>query len=119
VHALQTVRRHRRLPICLDTKDVDEIVATAKRIAPIFGGINLEDISAPRCFEVERRLVEELDIPVMHDDQHGTAVVILAALMNAAAVVGKKLEDLTIVLTGSGAAGTATIKMCSPPACAT
>ncbi|HEY0382690.1 MAG TPA: NAD-dependent malic enzyme [Candidatus Elarobacter sp.] len=98
-------------PICLDTKDVDEIVRTAKLIAPIFGGINLEDISAPRCFEVERRLVDELDIPVMHDDQHGTAVVILAALMNAAAVVGKKLEDLTIVLTGSGAAGTATIKM--------
>jgi malate dehydrogenase (oxaloacetate-decarboxylating) len=98
-------------PICLDTKDVDEIVRTAKLIAPIFGGINLEDISAPRCFEVERRLVEELDIPVMHDDQHGTAVVILAALMNAVAVVGKKLEDVTIVLTGSGAAGTATIKM--------
>jgi len=98
-------------PICLDTKDVDEIVETAKRIAPIFGGINLEDISAPRCFEVERRLVEELDIPVMHDDQHGTAVVILAALLNAAAVVGKEMEDLTIVLTGSGAAGTATIKM--------
>ena len=98
-------------PICLDTKSVDEIVETAKRIAPIFGGINLEDISAPRCFEVERRLVEELDIPVMHDDQHGTAVVILSALMNAAAVVGKKMEDLTIVLTGSGAAGTATIKM--------
>ncbi|MGD0052537.1 MAG: NAD-dependent malic enzyme, partial [Vulcanimicrobiaceae bacterium] len=98
-------------PICLDTKDVDEIVETAKRIAPIFGGINLEDISAPRCFEVERRLIEELDIPVMHDDQHGTAVVILAALMNAAAVVGKRMEDLTIVLTGSGAAGTATIKM--------
>ena len=98
-------------PICLDTKDVDEIVETVKRIAPIFGGINLEDISAPRCFEVERRLIEELDIPVMHDDQHGTAVVILAALMNAAAVVNKRLEDLTIVLTGSGAAGTATIKM--------
>ncbi|HEX3550785.1 MAG TPA: NAD-dependent malic enzyme [Candidatus Elarobacter sp.] len=98
-------------PICLATKDVDEIVETAKRIAPIFGGINLEDISAPRCFEVERRLVEELDIPVMHDDQHGTAVVILAALMNAAAVVGKPMDDLTIVLTGSGAAGTATIKM--------
>jgi malate dehydrogenase (oxaloacetate-decarboxylating) len=98
-------------PICLDTKDVDAIVETAKRIAPIFGGINLEDISAPRCFEIERRLVEELDIPVMHDDQHGTAVVILAALMNAAAVVGKRIEDLTVVLTGSGAAGTATIKM--------
>ena len=98
-------------PICLDTKDVDEIVATAKRIAPIFGGINLEDISSPRCFEVERRLVDELDIPVMHDDQHGTAVVILAALMNAAAVVGKNMDDLTIVLSGSGAAGTATIMM--------
>jgi malate dehydrogenase (oxaloacetate-decarboxylating) len=98
-------------PICLDTKDADAIVETAKRIAPIFGGINLEDISAPRCFDIERRLVEELDIPVMHDDQHGTAVVILAALMNAAAVVGKRVEDLTVVLTGSGAAGTATIKM--------
>jgi malate dehydrogenase (oxaloacetate-decarboxylating) len=98
-------------PICLDTKDVDEIVATVKRIAPIFGGINLEDISAPRCFEVERRLIDELDIPVMHDDQHGTAVTILAALINAAAVVGKRLQDMTIVLTGSGAAGTATIKM--------
>jgi malate dehydrogenase (oxaloacetate-decarboxylating) len=98
-------------PICLDTKDVDEIVETVKRIAPIFGGINLEDISAPRCFEVERRLIEELDIPVMHDDQHGTAVVILAAMINAAAVVGKRLEDMTIVLSGSGAAGTATIKM--------
>jgi malate dehydrogenase (oxaloacetate-decarboxylating) len=98
-------------PICLDTKNVDEIVETVKRIAPIFGGINLEDISAPRCFEVERRLVDELDIPVMHDDQHGTAVVILAALMNAAAVVGKAMSELTIVLTGSGAAGTATIKM--------
>ncbi|GAC1409617.1 MAG: malate oxidoreductase [Candidatus Velthaea sp.] len=98
-------------PICLDTKDVDEIVATVKRIAPIFGGINLEDISAPRCFEIERRLIEELDIPVMHDDQHGTAVTILAALINAAAVVNKRLEDMTVVLNGSGAAGTATIKM--------
>jgi malate dehydrogenase (oxaloacetate-decarboxylating) len=98
-------------PICLATKDVDEIVETVVRIAPIFGGINLEDISAPRCFEVERKLVEALDIPVMHDDQHGTAVVILAALINAAAVVGKRMEDLTIVVAGSGAAGTATIKM--------
>jgi malate dehydrogenase (oxaloacetate-decarboxylating) len=98
-------------PICLDTKNIDEIVETVKRIAPIFGGINLEDISAPRCFEVERRLIDELEIPVMHDDQHGTAVVILAALINAAAVVGKRIEDLRIVLTGSGAAGTATIKM--------
>ncbi|MBV8726642.1 MAG: NAD-dependent malic enzyme [Candidatus Eremiobacteraeota bacterium] len=98
-------------PICLDTKDVDEIVETVAHIAPVFGGINLEDISAPRCFEIERRLVETLDIPVMHDDQHGTAVVILAALINAAQVVGKRMEDLTIVVAGSGAAGTATIKM--------
>ena len=98
-------------PICLDTKDVDEIVETVVRIAPVFGGINLEDISAPRCFEVERRLIERLDIPVMHDDQHGTAVVILAALMNAALVVGKRIEDLQVVVSGSGAAGTATIKM--------
>jgi malate dehydrogenase (oxaloacetate-decarboxylating) len=98
-------------PITLDTKNVDEIVETCKRIAPVFGGINLEDISAPRCFEVEERLIEELDIPVMHDDQHGTAVVILAAMINAAAVVGKRLEDMTVVLNGSGAAGTATIKM--------
>ena len=98
-------------PICLDTKDVDEIVETVIRIAPVFGGINLEDISAPRCFEVERRLVEALDIPVMHDDQHGTAVVILAALINAAQVVNKRMEDLTVVVAGSGAAGTATIKM--------
>jgi malate dehydrogenase (oxaloacetate-decarboxylating) len=98
-------------PITLDTKNVDEIVETCRRIAPVFGGINLEDISAPRCFEVEERLIEALDIPVMHDDQHGTAVVILAAMINAAKVVGKRLEDMTIVLNGSGAAGTATIKM--------
>jgi len=98
-------------PICLDTKNVDEIVETVVRIAPVFGGINLEDISAPRCFEIERRLTEALDIPVMHDDQHGTAVVILAALINAAKVVGKRLEDLGVVVSGSGAAGTATIKM--------
>ncbi len=98
-------------PICLDTKDVDEIVETIVRIAPIFGGINLEDISAPRCFEVEKRLIERLDIPVMHDDQHGTAVVILAALINAAKVVGKELSAMRVVVVGSGAAGTATIKM--------
>jgi malate dehydrogenase (oxaloacetate-decarboxylating) len=98
-------------PICLDTKDVDEIVETVVRIAPIFGGINLEDISAPRCFEIERRLIERLDIPVMHDDQHGTAVVILAALINAAKVVNKRIEDMTVVVNGCGAAGTATIKM--------
>ena len=98
-------------PICLDTTDVDEIVETVVRIAPVFGGINLEDISAPRCFEVEQKLIERLDIPVMHDDQHGTAVVILAALINAARVVGKDLHDLQVVVSGSGAAGTATIKM--------
>ena len=98
-------------PICLDTTDVDEIVETVVRIAPVFGGINLEDISAPRCFEVEQKLIERLDIPVMHDDQHGTAVVILAALINAARVVGKELRDLQVVVSGSGAAGTATIKM--------
>jgi malate dehydrogenase (oxaloacetate-decarboxylating) len=98
-------------PICLDTKDVDEIVETVVRIAPVFGGINLEDISAPRCFEVEQKLIERLDIPVMHDDQHGTAVVILAALINAAKVVGKDMSELQVVVSGSGAAGTATIKM--------
>jgi len=98
-------------PICLDTKDVDEIVETVVRIAPIFGGINLEDISAPRCFEIERQLQERLNIPVMHDDQHGTAVVILASLINAAIVVNKRMEDLIVVVAGSGAAGTATMKM--------
>src|SRR5580700_5987570 len=98
-------------PICLDTKDPDEIVETVVRIAPIFGAINLEDIAAPHCFEVETKLQERLDIPVMHDDQYGTAVVILAGLINAAAVVGKRMEDMRIVVAGSGAAGTATIKM--------
>jgi malate dehydrogenase (oxaloacetate-decarboxylating) len=98
-------------PICLNTKDPDEIVDTVANIAPIFGGINLEDIAAPRCFEVEARLIDRLDIPVMHDDQYGTAVVIMAGLINAAAVVGKRMEDLNIVVAGSGAAGTATIKM--------
>ena len=98
-------------PICLATKDVDEIVATVKAISPAFGGINLEDISAPRCFEIEERLREELDIPVFHDDQHGTAVVTLAALHNAVEVVGKRLEDLRVVVTGVGAAGVAVTKM--------
>ncbi len=98
-------------PICLDTKDVDEIVETVVRIAPVFGGINIEDVSAPRCFEIEDRLIEALEIPVMHDDQHGTAVVILAALINAARVVRKPLSELRVVVSGSGAAGTATIKM--------
>jgi malate dehydrogenase (oxaloacetate-decarboxylating) len=98
-------------PLCLATKDVDEIVATVKAIAPGFGGINLEDISAPRCFEVERRLREELDIPVFHDDQHGTAIVVFAALINALRVVGKDLGAVKIVTTGCGAAGTAVTKI--------
>ena len=90
------------VPIVLDTKDPNEIVETVKRIAPSFGGVNLEDISAPRCFEIEKRLIEELDIPVFHDDQHGTAVVVLAGLINALKIVNKKLEDLKIVINGSG-----------------
>jgi malate dehydrogenase (oxaloacetate-decarboxylating) len=98
-------------PICLATKNVDEIVAAVKAIAPGFGGINLEDIAAPRCFEVEERLRAELDIPVFHDDQHGTAVVVLAALLNALRVVDKRIEDLRIVTTGCGAAGTAVTKI--------
>ncbi len=97
-------------PICLATKDADEIVRTVEAIAPAFGGINLEDISAPRCFEVERRLRERLDIPVFHDDQHGTAIVVLAALLNALRVVGKRLEDVKVVTTGCGAAGMAVTK---------
>jgi malate dehydrogenase (oxaloacetate-decarboxylating) len=94
-------------PICLDTQDVDEIVRTVELIAPVFAGINLEDISAPRCFEIERRLREKLDIPVFHDDQHGTAIVVLAALINALKVVGKRLENVRIVMSGAGAAGMA------------
>ena len=98
-------------PICLDTKDPDEIVETVKRIAPAFGGINLEDISAPRCFEIERRLKRDLDIPVFHDDQHGTAVVTTAALINALRVVGKEPSEIRIVVVGIGAAGTACTDM--------
>ncbi|MDX1545629.1 MAG: NAD-dependent malic enzyme [Rhodothermales bacterium] len=98
-------------PICLATKDVDAIVETVKRLAPGFGGINLEDIAAPRCFEIERRLKEELDIPVFHDDQHGTAVVTTAALINALKVVGKAPRDLKVVMMGVGAAGTAVTRM--------
>ncbi len=98
-------------PICLSTKDPDEIVRTVKNISPAFGGINLEDISAPRCFEIEDKLKKELDIPVFHDDQHGTAVVVLAALLNAVKVVGKKFNKLKIVITGAGAAGTACCKI--------
>lgn len=92
-------------PICLDTKDTEEIIQTVKNIAPTFGGINLEDISAPRCFEIERRLKEELDIPVFHDDQHGTAIVVAAGLLNALRYVGKSLEEVNIVINGAGSAG--------------
>jgi malate dehydrogenase (oxaloacetate-decarboxylating) len=98
-------------PICLDTQDTEEIVRTVKAIAPVFAGINLEDISAPRCFEIEARLRAELDIPVFHDDQHGTAIVCLAALRNALKVVGKKIEDVELVMSGAGAAGTAVLKL--------
>ncbi len=95
------------LPICLATQDVEEIVQTVKQIAPTFGGINLEDISAPRCFEVERRLKEELDIPVMHDDQHGTATVVLAGLINALRLKNKSEKEAKVIISGAGAAGTA------------
>ena len=98
-------------PICLDTKDPDAIVQTVINIAPAFGGINLEDISAPRCFEIEERLKGALDIPVFHDDQHGTAVVTLAALMNATKLTGKELKDLHVLIVGLGAAGIAVAKI--------
>lgn len=98
-------------PICLDTQDTDEIVETVVRIAPAFGGINLEDISAPRCFEIEERLKERLDIPVFHDDQHGTAIVVLAGIINSLRLTGKKKEDCKIVVNGAGAAGTAITKL--------
>ena len=98
-------------PICLDTKNVDEIVNTVKYLAPTFGGINLEDISAPRCFEIESRLRKELDIPVFHDDQHGTAIVVAAGLLNAIKLVGKKIEDVNIVINGAGSAGISIAKL--------
>jgi malate dehydrogenase (oxaloacetate-decarboxylating) len=98
-------------PICLNTKDVDEIVETVKRLEPTFGGINLEDISAPRCIEIEERLKKELDIPVFHDDQHGTAIVVLAGLINAAKSVDKKLENLKVLVNGAGAAGLAIARL--------
>ena len=98
-------------PICLDTQDTEEIIQAVKQIAPVFGGINLEDIASPKCFEIERRLEEELDIPVFHDDQHGTAIVVTAGLINALKVAGKKMEDIRVVLNGPGSAGTAIIKM--------
>ena len=98
-------------PICLDTKDPDEIVAVVSAMAPTFGGINLEDISAPRCFEIEDRLIQALDIPVFHDDQHGTAVVVLAALLNAAKLTGRRIADLRVLVVGLGAAGVAVTKI--------
>ncbi len=98
-------------PVCLDTKDTEEIIMIVKALAPVYAGVNLEDIAAPRCFEIERRLREELDIPVFHDDQHGTAIVVLAALINALRVVEKKIEDAKIVVSGVGAAGSAIIQL--------
>jgi len=98
-------------PICIESQDVDIVVQTVKQIAPSFGGINLEDIAAPRCFEIEERLKEELDIPVFHDDQHGTAVVVLAGIINALKAVGKKIENVTSVVSGAGAAGIAISKL--------
>ena len=98
-------------PICLASKDTEEIVQAVKMIAPTFGGINLEDIAAPRCFEIERRLKEELDIPVFHDDQHGTAVVVAAATINALKLVGKELQEISVVVNGAGAAGIACTKL--------
>lgn len=98
-------------PIVLDTKDIDEIVNTVVNIAPTLGGINLEDISAPRCFEVEKRLKEKLSIPVFHDDQHGTAIVVLSGLLNALKIVNKKLENLKVIINGAGSAGTAICKL--------
>ena len=104
-------------PICLDTKDPDEIVRIVKALAPGFGGVNLEDISAPRCFEIEQRLREEVDIPVFHDDQHGTAVVVLAGLLNALRIVGKEMNDLRVAIVGAGAAGNACAKMLLAAGC--
>ena len=99
------------VPLCLDTEDVDEIVETVKRLAPSFGGINLEDISAPRCFEIERRLIDELDIPVFHDDQHGTAIVVLSGVINALRLTGKQKETCRVVVNGAGSAGIAIAKL--------
>ncbi len=99
------------LPLCLDTRNVDDIVTVVKGIAPVFGGINLENIAAPRCFEIERRLRAALDIPVFHDDQHGTAIVVLAALVNALRIVGKRAEDVTVVIVGAGAGGISCTEM--------
>ncbi len=99
------------VPLCINTQDTEEIIQFCKAIGPTFGGINLEDISAPRCVEIERRLIEEMDIPIFHDDQHGTAIVVTAALINSLKLVGKKPEDATVVVTGTGAAGSSIIRM--------
>src|SRR5688572_7800385 len=99
------------VPICLDTQDVEEIISVVTALAPSFGGINLDDISAPRCFEIERRLDEALPIPVFHDDQHGTAIVVLAALRNAITLLDRKMDDLSVVVSGAGAAGVAVTRM--------
>ena len=99
------------VPICLDTQDTEEIIKTITHLAPAFGGINLEDISAPRCFEIEERLKQTLSIPVFHDDQHGTAIVVLAGIINALKVVGKKKEDCQVVVNGAGSAGIAITKL--------
>lgn len=98
-------------PICLATKDTEEIIKTVKNLEPTFGGINLEDIKAPKCFEIEQRLAEEMDIPVFHDDQHGTAIVVLAAILNSLKLIGKRLEDTRIVMSGAGAAGMAILHL--------
>ncbi len=99
------------IPICLDTKDTEEIIRTVKLLGPSFGGVNLEDISAPRCIEIETRLKAEMDIPVFHDDQHGTAIVVTAGLINSLKLVGKKVENITVVINGIGAAGSSIVKM--------
>ena len=99
------------VPICIDTKDTEEIIKFVKQIAPTFGGINLEDIAAPRCFEIEERLKKELNIPVFHDDQHGTAIVVLAAVLNALKVAKKQVENVKVVVNGAGSAGVAITKL--------
>ena len=104
-------------PLCLDTQDVDEIINIVKNLAPVFGGVNLEDIAAPRCFEIEKRLQEELDIPIFHDDQHGTAIVTMAALINALKIVDKKMEEIQVVINGAGAAGIAIAKLLKQADC--
>ena len=104
-------------PLCLDSKDVDEIIKTVKNLAPVFGGVNLEDIAAPRCFEIEKRLQEELDIPIFHDDQHGTAIVTMAALINALKLVDKEIEQIRVVINGAGAAGIAIARLLNQAHC--